>query len=257
MTASTQLRWASSYVRPYRRAFTALALLSFAEIALRIAAPFAMLFVVDHALGTAPVSGTLASMFGDADRTELLVTFAATGMTLQIVHEVVVMWHGRLSVRVGQGMIRDVREQLFGHIQPWSLKHHGAMPAGDAVQRLEADTRCVDQIVLRGVFPVAFSLLTLVVMFGVLLTIHVQLALLSLSVLPPLYAWLRYYARQMAPRADHARRTDSRVSTRLFATITAIRLINPREAGRDAGRRAARRTSRSWTSGSRTPTALP
>src|SRR5688500_8616014 len=130
-----------------------------------------------------------------------------------------------MSVRLGHGMIRSLREQLFAHMQAWSLTHHGATPAGDAVQRLEADTRCIDQIVMRGVFPVVFSLLTLAIMFCVLVTIDGRLALLALSIVPPLYAWLRYYARRMAPRADHARRTDSRLSTRLYETMSAIRLI--------------------------------
>jgi ABC-type multidrug transport system fused ATPase/permease subunit len=222
-------------VRPYRRLFIALTALSTAEIALRILTPFAMLIVVDNALGGAAAPGWIANTIGN-DRHDLLLGFALAGLGLQLAHELVVMWHGRLSVRVGQSMIRDLREQLFGHMQAWSLRHHGAMPAGDAMQRLEGDTRCVDQIVMRGVLPVAFSLLTLVVMFAVLVSIDIWLALLSLSIVPPLYMWLRYYARRMAPSADHARQTDSRLSTRLFETLSAIRLI--KSHAREAHERA-------------------
>ncbi|NVB79048.1 MAG: ABC transporter ATP-binding protein [Kofleriaceae bacterium] len=216
-------------MRPYRRLLAALAALSTAEIVLRIAAPFAMALVVDHALGTTPLAGWVARGFGalglSTERGDLLVALGLAGFGLQLLHELVVMWHGRLGVRVGQGMIRDVREQLFAHMQAWSLRHHGAMPAGDAVQRLEADTRCVDQIVMRGVFPVVFSFLTLAFMFAVLVTIDVTLAFVSLAVVPPMYIWLRYYTRRMRPHADHARSTDSRLSTRLFEAMTAIRLI--------------------------------
>src|SRR4051812_17916601 len=112
---SMQIRWAWTYVRPYRRRFTALVALSVAEIVLRVLAPFAMLVVVDHALGARPLTSTLAIVDG-MSRAELLVTFAIGGMLLQLLHELVVMWHGRVGVRVGQGMIRDVREQLFGHM---------------------------------------------------------------------------------------------------------------------------------------------
>ena len=211
-------------MRPYRRLFLALTTLSTAEILLRILTPFAMLIVVDHALGSAAPPTWVAQTVGD-DKRDLLIAFAGAGLGLQLLHELVVMWHGRVSVRVGQSMIRNLRERLFAHVQAWTLRHHGATPAGDAVQRLEADTRCVDQIVLRGLFPVVFSGLTLLVMFVVLVTIDGWLALLALSVVPPLYLWLRFYARRMAPAADHARRTDSRVSSRLFETMSAIRLI--------------------------------
>ncbi len=211
-------------MRPYRRAFTALATLSVAEILLRILTPFAMLIVIDHALGTVAPPHWVAQLVG-TDRHVLLVAFVGAGLGLQLLHELVVMWHGRLSVRVGQGMIRDLRQELFAHMQAWTLRHHGAMPTGDAVQRLEGDTRCVDQLVMRGVFPVIFSALTLAVMFAVLVAIDGWLALLALAVVPPLYLWLRYYAGRMAPRADHARRTDSRLSSRLYETMAAIRLI--------------------------------
>jgi ABC-type multidrug transport system fused ATPase/permease subunit len=211
-------------MRPYRGLFAALTALSTAEILLRILTPFAMLIVVDNALGSAPPPHWLASTLG-TDRHALLVEVALGGCVLQLLHELAVMWHGRISVRVGQGMVRSLREQLFAHMQAWSLRHHGATPAGDAVQRLEGDTRCVEQIVIRGIFPVAFSALTLAVMFVVLIAIDGWLALLALAIVPPLYLWLRYYARRMAPRADHARRTDARLSTRLYETLSAIRLI--------------------------------
>jgi ABC-type multidrug transport system fused ATPase/permease subunit len=203
--------------------------LSSLEIVLRVAAPWALLIVVDHALGHTALRGTAADLvdvlgLSSAPR-DLLVVFASLGLGLQLVHQFVVMLHGRLSVRVGQSMIRDLRGQLFAHIQALTLRHHTSTPTGDAVQRLEGDTRCIEQLVLCGMFPLVFSALTLAIMFCVLLTIDLPLAFLALAIVPPLYLWLRFYARRMAPRADAARRTDSRLSSRVFESITAIRLI--------------------------------
>jgi ABC-type multidrug transport system fused ATPase/permease subunit len=187
------------------------------EIALRVATPFAMMLVVDRALGatSAPLAG----------RRTLLIELVVGGLGLQVLHQIVLLWKGRLAVRTGQSFVQTVREELFAHVQGWTLRHHGEIPTGDAVQRLEADARCVDHLVMRGIFPITFSLLTLVIMFGVLLHVDLTLALLSLAVVPPMYAWLRFYARRMGPRADHARRTDSRLTSRLYETINAIRLV--------------------------------
>ncbi|MGN6109708.1 MAG: ABC transporter ATP-binding protein [Kofleriaceae bacterium] len=212
-----------------------LAFLSAFEIVLRVLSPWAFAIVVDHALGGAVFQGTIArgmtAVGLGTDRTTLLITFVLLGLAMQLSHQLVMMFHGRLSVAIGQRMIRDLRDQLYAHVQALTLQHHTATPTGDVVQRLEADTRCVEQLVLRGVFPLTFSVLTLVAMFGVLLTIDLPLALLALAIVPPLYVWLRFYARRMAPRADHARHTDSRFSSRLFENITSIRLIksNARE----------------------------
>jgi ATP-binding cassette, subfamily B, bacterial len=223
------LRWASAFVRPYQRAITGLILLSLLEIATRIAAPYAVLVVVDHALGKAPLGEPLAGVLDAAGLStaprDLLVVFALLGLSVQLLHQLVVMLHGRISVALGQTMIRDLREQLFAHVQGLTLRHHITTPAGDVVQRLEGDTRCIEHLVLRGLFPLVFSLLTLVVMFGVLLTIDPLLALLALAVVPPLYLWLRYYARRMAPEADRARTTDSQLTSRVVESLASIRLI--------------------------------
>jgi ABC-type multidrug transport system fused ATPase/permease subunit len=225
----SQLRWAWSSVRPYRRRIGALALLSLAEIALRVAAPWALVIVVDHALSGAPLTGAAAAALEALGLATspgaVLVTFAALGLLLQLGHQLVVMAHGRLSVAAGQLMIRDLRERLFVHIQALSLQHHAATPVGDAVQRLDTDARCIEQLVLRGLFPLAFSVLTLLVMFGVLVAIDVPLALLALAIVPPLHVWVRFYARRMAPPADHARHLDANLSSRLFEIISAIRLV--------------------------------
>jgi phosphoserine phosphatase len=161
---------------------TALVGLSLAEIVLRVLAPWALAVVIDHALGSAPLSGWAArvtSALGrGTTRRELLIVFASIGLTLQLAHEVVVMVHGRISVAIGQGLIRDLRERLFAHVQALTLNHHAATPTGDAVNRLEVDTRCIEQLVMRGLFPVVFSLITLITMFGVLATIAGALAVL-------------------------------------------------------------------------------
>jgi ABC-type multidrug transport system fused ATPase/permease subunit len=212
---TSTLGWAWSHARPYRIRVSVLAVLSTLEIALRVLAPFAMAIVVDEAL----------SPSASGDREARLVTFVLLGLGMQLAHQVVVMLHGRLSVVVGQRMIRDLRARLFAHVQGLELAHHARTPTGDAVSRLEADTRCVEHVVMRGLFPLVFSALTLVVMFCILLAIDLPLALLAIAIVPPLYVWLRYYARRMAPRADHARRSDSRLSSRLFESISAIRLV--------------------------------
>ncbi len=225
----SQLAWAWSYLRPYRRRIGALASLSLLEIVLRVLAPWALAIVVDHALGSermsAALAGSLDALGFGMEREDILVVFVSLGFGMQLLHQLVVMLHGRLSVAIGQTLIRDLREQQFAHVQTLTLRHHLSTPAGDSVQRLESDTRCLEQLVLRGLFPIVFSVLTLVIMFGVLLTIDLPLALLALAIVPPLYFWLRFYARRMAPSADHARRSDSRLSSRVFEALSSIRLI--------------------------------
>jgi ATP-binding cassette subfamily B protein len=229
-SSKSQLRWALGYLRPYRARLAALAGLSAAEILFRALSPWSFAAIADHALGSQPVPHWMrvaldAMSVSSGRRDHLLVVFVIVGLAISLGHHLVMLFHGRISVVAAQGMSRDLREQLFEHLQALSLTHHARTPTGDAVYRLEADARCLDQIVFRGIFPLAFSMLTLAVMFGVLASLHLQLALVSLAIVPPLYLWLKYSSRRMAPHADLAREVDSRLTSRLHETFAAIRLV--------------------------------
>jgi ATP-binding cassette subfamily B protein len=248
------LRWALGYLRPYRGRLAALVALSLAEILFRALSPWSLAAIADHALGSAPVPGWLgagldAISIAPGRRDHLLITFVVTGLAIQVGHHLVMMFHGRVAVVASQGMVRDLREQLFAHLQALTLSHHAKTPTGDAVYRLEADARCLDQIVFRGLFPLVFSVLTLIATFAILAGLHLTLALVSLAVVPPLYLWLTFYTRRMAPRADEARRLDSRMTSRLYESFAAIRLVKSHaredvETHRFAG--VAREAAHAW-----------
>jgi len=230
-SSRSQLAWSLSYLRPYRRGAIALIVLSAAEIALRVFAPWSFAAVVDHALGKTPMSGwqravvdAIPSVSPDR-RDHLLLTFVLVGLVIQLLHQLVLLVHTRLSATTGARLVQDLRGQLFGHLQRLELIHHAQTPTGDSVHRLETDVRCLEQIVLRGVFPLVCSAVTLVVMFGVLATIHLQLTLVAMSIVPPLYLWLSFYQRRLGPRADEARKLDSRLTARLHEAFSKIGLI--------------------------------
>jgi ATP-binding cassette, subfamily B, bacterial len=228
------LLWILRYLRPYRGRVAGLASLSVCEVTLRVLSPWPMKAVVDHVVGTAPLPSWLAwtltpltTMFGlvPGPRERLLVSVVVAGLLLQIAHQAVMMVHTRLSVATGHRMVRDLRERLFGHLQALSLAHHARTPTGDALYRLESDACCLEHIVLRGLFPIVFSALTLIAMFIVLAGIDLQLAIVSLAVIPFLYGWLRFYTKRMLPNARRAKELESAMVQRLHESISAIRLV--------------------------------
>jgi ATP-binding cassette, subfamily B, bacterial len=209
---------------PYKWHLLALALLACAEVALRVALPWPMKAVVDHALGSIPPPPWLASLAG-GQRTRLLTIAVLSGIIVQLLHQSVLMSHTRLHTITGHLLTRDLRQRLFLHLQALSLQHHARMPVGEAVYRLQSDAAFLDQLLVSGVLPLTFSAVTLVVMFGILLRIDVRLALVSLSVVPFLYLWIRWSTRHLRPTADRARALESRLTARLHESFAAIRLV--------------------------------
>jgi ABC-type multidrug transport system fused ATPase/permease subunit len=110
-------------------------------------------------------------------------------------------------------------------MQSLALTEHSRMSKGDFVYRLEADAPCLDNLVFGGLFPLVFSVLTLLVMFAVLLRISLPLALVSISIVPLIYVWIRFHMRRIGPYADETKHLEARMAARLYESFSAIRLV--------------------------------
>lgn len=221
------LRWAAGYLKVYRARVALLAALSLAEVGLRVLLPWPMKAIVDQALGPLPPAAWLTYLPGvtPGSRASLLVAIAIVGVLVQFMHQAVLMAHTRLFTETGHMLTKDLRERLFDHLQGLALRHHSRMPVGEAVYRLESDASCLEQLLLRGIFPMTFSALTLIVMFGILLGISRPLALVSLSVVPLMFVWIRCGGRRLRPGAERTKQLESRLTARLHESFAAIRLI--------------------------------
>ena len=220
--------WVLALLRPYRAAVSGLAMLSVAEVALRAVSPWPLKAVVDYVAGTAPLPpwlSTLVLPIGSTPRAQALTTIVLIGLVTQLAHQAVLMLHTRQHVRIGQAMVFGLRARLFSHLQGLSLAHHERTTRGDTVYRLEADATCIEHLLLKGVFPVAFSALTLVVMFTVLASFDATLALVAASIAPLLYLAMRLQARRMRARADRTRQLESRMVERVYESFSTIRLV--------------------------------
>jgi ABC-type multidrug transport system fused ATPase/permease subunit len=211
-----------------------LAALSLAEVSLRVLSPWPLKAIIDHVIGSAPPPRWITAVMTPFDvvlvritgpRERMLAAVVLIGLFIQVAHQVVMMFHSRLSASTGHSMVRDLRERLFAHVQALTLAHHARTPTGDSLYRLESDARCLEHIVLRGLFPIVFSALTLVAMFIVLAGIDVQLAFVSLAVIPLLYVWLRYYTKRMLPTARRAKELEAAMVQRLHESMTSIALV--------------------------------
>jgi ATP-binding cassette, subfamily B, bacterial len=78
---------------------------------------------------------------------------------------------------------------------------------------------------MSGIIPLATSTVSLVVMFGVLLSLNVTIALLSLIVVPFLYMCLRYYTSTLVNREERVKELEAKLLERLYETFGAMRLV--------------------------------
>jgi ATP-binding cassette subfamily B protein len=215
-------------MRPYRGRLALMALIAATEIALGVLAPWPLKLVIDNVLGTQPMPPTIAAighvLTGDS-KAELLFVVVLGGLLLQLGSQVVSTINTQVQVDTGQRMVYTLRARLLAHLQALALRHHISTRTADSVYRLEADAYCVHDLVMSGVFPLVTSVATLTVMFVILLRLDSSLALLSLAVIPFLYACLRYYSKRMIDRAERVKELESKLVERLYEILSSIKVV--------------------------------
>src|SRR5205807_6976352 len=126
----------------------------------------------------------LVSYVHAGGRFTLLIVIVVAGVVLQVINQFVSAYGTQVQVDTGQRMVYDLRRRLFEHLTALGLHHHITTSTADAVYRVDVDAYAIENLVMSGIFPLATSFTSLIVMFGFLLYKNMTIGLLSLTVVP-------------------------------------------------------------------------
>lgn len=87
-------------------------------------------------------------------------------------------------VSVGQGLVADVRAELFSHIQRLSMAYHDRHRAGDLMSRVSNDTEAINRALSNGLIEFTTNILLLGGIMIAMFVLNWQLALGTVTVLP-------------------------------------------------------------------------
>jgi ATP-binding cassette subfamily B protein/subfamily B ATP-binding cassette protein MsbA len=222
------LGWLLRYMRPYRMSLIVFIGVALLQILLSLLIPWSMKILVDNVLGSQPSPAWLVWLtdaFSLQDKFSLLITVCLGGLFIGLAHGVVSVAYTQLQVGIGQKTVLDLQRDLFEHLQKLSLGYHQKTGTGDAIYRLTSDAFCVYSIVLSGIFPLASSFLTLLLMFLILLRLEWSLALLSLAVIPPLFFVTDRYSARLSERSEKVQAMETRIYNLVHEVFSSIKLV--------------------------------
>ncbi|HKG92446.1 MAG TPA: ABC transporter ATP-binding protein, partial [Gemmatimonadaceae bacterium] len=131
----------------------------------------------------------------------------------------------RLMAVLAENVIRDLRSELYEHIQHLSLSFFSRKKTGSLITRVTSDTDRLWDFIAFGVVDVSLSLVMLVGLGAVLLTLDWRLGLV-MTLPVPLFCWLIYrHGERLNARFIRAWRKWSRVTDILSDTIPGIRVV--------------------------------
>jgi ATP-binding cassette, subfamily B, bacterial len=162
-----------------------------------------------------------------ARETAATVAWIAVGAmaALYVIRQAAAHLRLRLMSVIGEWVARDLRAELYEHIQRLSLSFFSRKKTGSLITRVTSDTDRLWDFVAFGVVDVSLSLVMLLGLGAVLLALDWRLGLVMI-VPVPVFCWLIYrHGEALNARFIRAWRKWSRVTDVLSDTIPGIRVV--------------------------------
>lgn len=102
-----------------------------------------------------------------------------------------------MMVRIGQSIIADIQNDLFRHLVRLDLSFFHTNPSGQLTSRMISDVNVMRSAVSDSLTGIGNSLLTLILLVGVMLYQDWHLALIALGVLPVASGMVAYLGRRL------------------------------------------------------------
>ncbi len=210
------------YLRPYKWRITWALAQIFLISGFELLKPWPLQLVIDDVLGgknaTLPV---LSEMSGEA----LLITACVALVVVTVASALLALMHNVTTIGVGQSMVNDLRGALYAHLQRLSLAFHSRQKVGDLMYRITADSYAVQTVIMNGILPILSAIILLAGMLVVLIPLDPMLTLVSLTVVPFLFALIALFNKKITEIATEVRDRESYVYTLVQWAMSSIKVV--------------------------------
>ena len=148
------------------------------------------------------------------ERFGLLAIFVAVMVITPVISSLIGVGQTYLNTVIGQRVMRDLRNQLYSHLQQMPLKFFTNTRTGEIQSRISNDIGGVQSVVTDTAASIVSNFTIALSTIVGMLVLSWQLTLLSLGMLP-LFLWLTY-------RVGNVRRTISKDTQESLADLTAM-----------------------------------
>jgi ATP-binding cassette, subfamily B, bacterial len=172
------------FARPYRAAIAIFLVLVVLDALAGAATPLVYRAIIDQGI--------------EEDRSDLVVALAALVALLAVVSAGIGLVQRWYSVRIGEGLIHDLRTQVFDHVQRMPIGFFSRAQTGALVTRLNSDVQGAQQAFTSTLSNVVGNVVGVVATLAAMFVLSWQITLLALGLLPLFVLPARWVGRRLA-----------------------------------------------------------
>ncbi len=130
----------------------------------------------------------------------------------------------RIMVRVGQGIIYDIRKDIFAHLQKLPFQYYDDRPHGKILIRVVNYVNSVSDMLSNGLINVVLEILNLIFIVIFMFLVDVKLSLVVLAGVPVLAVFLLYIKKRQRKAWQQVSNKNSNLNAYLQENIVGARI---------------------------------
>ena len=146
-------------------------------------------------------------------------------LTLIAVHTIANMFVSYQGHNMGAMMERDMRDELFAHVQQLSFSFYDEQKVGQLMTRISNDTFDLAELFHHGPEDIVISFLNFVGAFTILIFINAKLALLIFLFLPIMALYAFHFNKQMKVALRQSRDRIGDINMQVEDSLAGIRVV--------------------------------
>jgi len=158
------------FARPYRLGVTGLLVTILVISGISLISPLLYRDLIDTAIPNRDVAR---------------LNWLALGMiAIPIVNGIIGVWQRQLNASIGEGVIYDLRRELYGRIQRMSMRFFTQTRTGELMSRLNNDVIGAQRAISNTMVTIISNIVTLAATLSIMIALEWRLTLLGLVILP-------------------------------------------------------------------------
>ena len=211
----------------YGGAITCVALGTF----IAIINPLILQVTIDSIIGNLPLEAPtwLEDRVGwIVNNDRLLEGLVLAGLTLIILtalNGIFQYFRGKWSAAASEGIAKNLRDELYNHLQHLPYDYHVKAKTGDLIQRCTSDVEQVRLFLGVQLVEVARAVFIISISFIIMLKIYVNLTLVAIAAIPLIIGHSYYFYILVKKTFKDADEAEARMSTVLQENLTGVRVV--------------------------------
>ncbi len=199
--------------------------------AFTLAGPLVISFTIDSVIGNEPmevpiwIKNIIDLVGGKETLAQNLWLCSFALIVLTIGRGLFIFLRGKWSAVASESIAKNIRENVYDHLQHLSYEYHVKAETGDLIQRCTSDVETIRRFLAVQFVEIGNAIFMVTFVLSILLSFNVKLTLIAMAVVPIIFVAAMVFFVKMRDAFQKSDEAEGRLSNVLQENLTGIRVV--------------------------------